>query len=76
MKKFMKGCAITALVFGALGFILGMAGSAMAGRASIAEAVRNATGGRVHMNPAAWWIWMNGFMPKLVKCPMVWKKIL
>ena len=57
MKKFMKGCAITALVFGALGFILGMAGSAMAGRASIAEAVRNATGGRVHMNPAAWWKW-------------------
>ena len=31
MKRFMKGCGITALIFAALGFVLAMAGGSAAG---------------------------------------------
>ncbi len=57
MKSFMKGCAITALVLGALGVVLAMAGGSMAGRSKIAEVVESATGGRVRMNPFSWLEW-------------------
>lgn len=57
MKKFMKGCAITALIFAILGCVLGMIGSSMAGRTTIAQVVDAVTGGRVRMNPEKWWSW-------------------
>lgn len=57
MKRFMKGCAITALIFAILGCILGMIGSSMAGRTTISQVVDAVTGGRVHMNPEKWWKW-------------------
>lgn len=57
MKRFMKGCGITALIFAALGFVLAMAGGSIVGRSTIAEVVESATGGKVHMNPYSWWRW-------------------
>lgn len=57
MKGFMKGCAITALIFAILGCVLGMIGSSMAGRTTISQVVDAVTGGRVHMNPEKWWSW-------------------
>ncbi len=57
MKKFMKGCAITAFIFAVLGCVLGMIGSTMAGRTTISQVVEAATGGRVYLNPEKWWSW-------------------
>ena len=57
MKRFMKGCGITALIFAALGFVLAMAGGSIAGRSAIADVVESATGGKVHMKPYSWWRW-------------------
>lgn len=57
MKRFMKGCGITALIFAALGFVLALAGGSVAGSSMIAEVVESATGGKVHMNPYSWWRW-------------------
>lgn len=57
MKRFMKCCGITALIFAALGFVLAMAGGSVAGSSVIAEVVESATGGKVHMNLYGWWRW-------------------
>lgn len=50
MKKFMKGCAIAALIFLVLGIGLAVAAGTVKGRATIARVVENVTGGRVSMN--------------------------
>lgn len=50
MKKFMKGCAITALIFLALGIALAVAAGTVRGRATIARVVETVTGGRVTVN--------------------------
>lgn len=55
MKRFMKGCGITALIFAALGFVLAMAGGSAAGGSMIANVVESATGGKIHMHPYGWW---------------------
>lgn len=53
----MKGCGVTALVFGVLGLVLVMAGGSMVGRNTIARVVEEATGGRVQMNTYGWGNW-------------------
>lgn len=57
MKKFMKGCAITALVLFVIGFVLASAASSVRGRTTIENVVESVTGGRVHVNltPFANW---------------------
>lgn len=57
MKKFMKVCAVTALVFAVIGCVLGAVGSRRAGRTKLSEVVEAATGGRVHVNTGSWWDW-------------------
>lgn len=57
MKKFMRVCAIMALIFLALGFALGAVGSRMAGRSTISQVVETATRGRIHLNMGSWWNW-------------------
>lgn len=50
MKKFMKGCAIAALIFLILGIGLAVAAGTVRGRATISRVVETVTGGRVIMN--------------------------
>lgn len=50
MKKFMKGCAVTALVLFVVGFVLATAASSVRGRTTIEDVVDSVTGGRVHVN--------------------------
>lgn len=50
MKKFMKGCAITAAVLCLSGLLLAIAGGTARGSAAISEVVRKVTGGRVTVN--------------------------
>lgn len=50
MKKFMKGCAITALILVVLGIVLGVIGSTARGSEAIARVVERVTGGRVRIN--------------------------
>ena len=50
MKKFMKGCAIAALIFLALGIGLAVAAGTVRGRATITKVVETVTGGRVSLN--------------------------
>lgn len=57
MKKFMKGCAITALIFVVAGCLLGAMGSSVAGRTNISRVVETATGGKVHVDIGGWWDW-------------------
>lgn len=57
MKKFMKGCAVTALVLIVLGVVLAVAAGSIRGRIAIEDTVRAVTGGRVkldlHLNPTS-----------------------
>lgn len=75
MKKFMKGCAYTALVFFVIGFVLATAAGSVRGRTTIEDVVESVTGGRVHIDwgPFPWGInvrggngflgwWDNGFL--------------
>ena len=57
MKKFMKGCAYTALVLFVIGFVLATVASSIRGRTTIENVVENVTGGRVriHLNPISDW---------------------
>lgn len=57
MKRFMKGCAVTALIFAVAGCALGVMGSSVAGRANISRVVETVTGGRVHVDIGNWWEW-------------------
>lgn len=50
MKKFMKGCAITAAVLFLLGLLLAIAGGTARGSQAISEVVQKVTGGRVSVN--------------------------
>jgi len=50
MKKFMKSCAITALVLLILGFSLAIIAGSVRGKAAIKEVVEAVTGGRIHVN--------------------------
>lgn len=50
MKKFMKGCAVTAAVLCLLGLFLAIAGGTARGSEAISEVVRKVTGGRVSVN--------------------------
>ncbi len=54
MKKFMKGCGITALVMLVVGFILAAVAGAVRGRTGILDVVEAATGGKVHLNVGNW----------------------
>ena len=53
MKRFMKGCAITALIFGVIGVVFVMVGGAAAGSAAIYRTVEETTKGRVRLD--GWW---------------------
>ena len=57
MKRFMKGCAITALAFGVLGCVLAMVGGSVAGRTTVSEVVDSVTGGKVRLKSNTWWNW-------------------
>ena len=50
MKKFMKGCAITALIMIVLGLALAFAAGTVRGSAAITEVVERVTGKRIHIN--------------------------
>lgn len=54
MKKFMKVCAITALVLVVVGLVLGIVGSTAKGSSVISDVVENVTGGRVKINTKPW----------------------
>lgn len=55
MKKFMKGCAVTALILIVIGFLLATVAGSVKGRTTISEVVESVTGGRVHINPYGFW---------------------
>lgn len=57
MKKFMKGCAITALVLLALGALMASIAGSVRGRTAINDVVEAVTGGRVHLNFDGIWNW-------------------
>lgn len=57
MKRFMKGCAVTALIFAVLGSLLAFVGSSVAGRTSISQVVDAVTKGKVHVDSSNWWNW-------------------
>lgn len=50
MKKFMKSCAITALVLFVIGFVLATVASSIRGRTTIEDVVESVTGGRIRVN--------------------------
>lgn len=50
MKKFMKGCGITALVLLVLGLIMAIVAGSMQGRKTISDIVNSVTGGKVQIN--------------------------
>lgn len=50
MKKFMKGCAVTAVILVAAGLVLGIVGSTARGSETISRVVETVTGGRVKIN--------------------------
>lgn len=57
MKRFMKGCAVVALIFAVLGSALAFVGSSVAGRTTIGQVVETVTKGRVHVDSHRWWNW-------------------
>lgn len=57
MKRFMKGCAVTALIFAVLGSVLAFVGGSVAGRSTVAEVVEAVTRGRVKVDSGVWWNW-------------------
>lgn len=50
MKKFMKGCAITALILFVLGIAMAFTAGFVKGGAAISDVVERVTGGRMHVN--------------------------
>lgn len=57
MKKFMKGCGITALVLLILGLIMAVVAGTIQGRTTIEDVVEGVTGGRVRINLDFWEDW-------------------
>lgn len=57
MKKFMKGCAVTAFVLFVIGIVLATVASSIRGRTTIEDVVESVTGGRIHirLNPFSNW---------------------
>lgn len=54
MKKFMKGCGITALVLLILGLIMAVVAGSIQGRTTIEDVVESVTGGRVKLHLVPW----------------------
>lgn len=50
MKRFMKGCAITALILVVLGMVMGAVAGTVRGRIAIEDTVEAITGGRLQVN--------------------------
>ncbi len=50
MKRFMKGCAVTALIFGIIGLVFTTVGGAVAGASGISRTVEEATRGKVRLD--------------------------
>lgn len=50
MKKFMKGCAITALVLLIVGFVMAIVAGTVEGATTVKDVVSSVTGGKVHVN--------------------------
>lgn len=50
MKKFMKGCAVVALIMIVFGLVLAVVAGTRRGSAAITEVVERVTGGRIHVN--------------------------
>ena len=59
MGKFMKGCAITALILIVLGAVMAVTAGALKGTAEIGQVVESVTGGRIHFNPYGWGVFIN-----------------
>ena len=57
MKKFMKGCAVTALVLFVTGCVFAAIAGTVRGRKTIENVVENATHGRIHINLSDWERW-------------------
>lgn len=57
MKRFMKGCAILALIFCIVGCALEIVGSAMTDGTEIEDAVKTVTKGKVNFHRDPWWGW-------------------
>ncbi len=57
MKRFIKGCAIAALIMCISGFIIATVASSVAGRATINRALNTVTGGRAQLYFFDWWDW-------------------
>ena len=71
MKKFMKGCAITALILMVVGAVLALVAGTMRKSPVIASVVEEATGGRVHANfgwpYGKWGIFWDGWWKDAVE---------
>lgn len=68
MKKFMKACAVAALIFLALGAALAVVAGTVRGRDAVARVVEKVTGGRVTLNFDGfvnWGIRMSENLPEL-----------
>lgn len=50
MKKFMKGCAITALILLVLGFVIATVAGTVGGTKAVNEVVESVTDGKIHIN--------------------------
>ncbi len=57
MKKFMKGCGITALVLLILGLTMALVAGSIQGRTTIEDVVESVTGGKVKINFGEWGNW-------------------
>ena len=57
MKKFMKICAITALIMCVLGIVLASLAGSIKGREAINEVVENVTDGKVNVKLNGWSDW-------------------
>ena len=57
MKKFMKVCAITALVLLVVGLLFALVAGSIQGRNAISEIVDTVTGGKVQLNLDSWKDW-------------------
>lgn len=60
MKKFMKVCGITALIFLVLGIVLAVSMGTIRGRLAIERALETVTGGRVSLDFDGLWGWGSG----------------
>ncbi len=57
MRRFMKGCGITALVLLIVGLIMAVVAGTIQGRTTIEDVVESVTGGKVNINLGEWGEW-------------------